>query len=373
MRILTRGKEGDDLVKTLLSNFERLKTGSRDVEPTVDKDRKCTICNSCVVSHAKENIMVCETCGLVQGVCELVKSYQSQGNYSYFTKIHQYKRLTRFREVLRQVQGLGGGFIPAHVEELVKQEAGKYKHHDKSISPGFVRGSLRRQGQGCWAEYSVRLAVMCGYKAPMMSHRLEHVLERMFLLCDRAWPLVKQRVYDDLKWKRDNFPSYISVLYSFFLLLDEKKLASYIKPLLLKSVVLAQKQQVYWRYFCYHLDWPFYRIHGSLLSSNSRQRHITSTDFSLLPDRWFHTIQKPCLEKNERGQESQAKRLKNTKDPERQKKSNPAFLPPAMSNRPPVFPHGRSLINQSTHTKDSMETSSSNPRSIMSLLKAMTI
>ena len=213
----------------------------------------------------------------------MIIAMQNKDNYGPRTKVHQYKRLTRFREVLRQVQGLGGGHIPPNVIAVVKEETGKYSKHRCSFDPAFVRAALRRRDMGKWAEHSVRLASMLGFRPPLIDQELNTVAERMFKVCDGVWLTVKRKVYEDLRWDRHNFPSYINVIYNFFLLLNKQDLANYIRPLLLKSRPLYQIQQVYWRYFCYLLDWPFHRIQGSTIP---RHNYLKAPRPHRLPHRW---------------------------------------------------------------------------------------
>lgn len=113
---MTRGLEGDDLISTLLSNFNRLATGIRDKRPTsFDPFAKCVECGGSVIEDRREALVLCETCGVVAGAAKMSMSFQSRDNYGTSQPIHQYRRLTQFRKVMRQIQGLGGGHIPNFV------------------------------------------------------------------------------------------------------------------------------------------------------------------------------------------------------------------------------------------------------------------
>jgi hypothetical protein len=192
--------------------------------------------------------------------------------------IHQYKRLTRFREVLREIQGLGEGHIPEHVKQVVLEQAIKFGV--VNLTPDFVRSMLKRRRMGKWHEYCVRLSLEV--KVPGRTRRYEPVLipdktvqllERMFRMCDRIWPTIQRQIKEKWDIDRRSFPSYISLIYNFLLLLEEYSLAKRIEEHLLKSDELAYRQQLYWQLFCYALNWPYYRLNGQpQLCANTKRK-----------------------------------------------------------------------------------------------------
>ena len=282
-----------------------LRTGLKKEAPTASTSNQCKLCGNTLVVNMKENNLYCGGCGAVQGVGAPVVSYQNRSHYGNFSLIHQYKRLTRFREVLRQIQGLGEGRIPSTVINVLQQEVDKYSRHICVADPHFIRAALRRRRLGTWCEHAVRLAVLHGFRALLVPSRLYGVLERMFLSCDKIWNVIKEQVKRDLQWTRYNFPSYVNLLYNFFLLLGEKTLALYVKPLLLKSTALYHRQQVYWRYFCVNLNWNFTRVQGCLFS---RRKHLSTIPVKSLPVRWHPEKSKERYLSDRMGSVSSGKR-----------------------------------------------------------------
>ena len=115
--MMVRGKTGDDLVNALLSNFDKLR--GRVVPPPLSLLTParpiCTECQEALIHNQREGMMVCSSCGAVNAAYDGATAYQSRDNYSSTINMHQYKRLTRFREVLRQLEGTAGGiFLPRH-------------------------------------------------------------------------------------------------------------------------------------------------------------------------------------------------------------------------------------------------------------------
>ena len=115
---LCAGKEGEDLVNTLLNNFDCLRSSNRSDKPKGSLGRvkndngfSCWVCGSDNIYISKENDEVCKQCGCVLRIHDLKLGAGVQvENYGKKVLIHQYKRLTRYREVTRQIQGLGEGF-----------------------------------------------------------------------------------------------------------------------------------------------------------------------------------------------------------------------------------------------------------------------
>ena len=265
--MMVRGKKGDDLVNALLSNFDKL-SGKEVVPPLsllTPARPVCTECNEHLIHNQREGMMVCSVCGVVGGEYDGATAYQSRGNYGSTITMHQYKRITRFREVLRQLEGTAGGAIPENVRVILAMEMKKYRL--TVASPEFVQQAFKKHKMGKWNEYAVRLAVETGYRAATFPPSLRQELECMFSQCDRQWP----RIQKEMGRTRVNFPSYVSMIYNFLLILGETKLAALIRPRLLQSATLAQNNQIIWRAFCQRLQWPFRQLHGALNTTRQTQ------------------------------------------------------------------------------------------------------
>lgn len=266
-RCLTAGKEGEDLINLLLRNFASLRSGVIPESPvSVIPTAIVCECGCTDIRESSDGRDTCTGCGRVYGISQLKMGVGVQReNYGAYVPVHQYKRLTRFREVLRQLQGLGEGFIPEHVRDVLRADAAKFR--SPVLTPKLVRFFLKRHKLGAYGEHATRLAVECGngkYKPLMLSSDVSAHLEQMFKQCDRVWSRVKKQVKKHRFFDRQNFPSYSTMIYNFLLLMDLPKHAQYVKPYLLQSSKLAQRQQIFWFFFCYCLKWDFRRIYGEI-------------------------------------------------------------------------------------------------------------
>jgi hypothetical protein len=266
---LVAGKSGDDLIKVLLDNFAAFKPGadSRLNANTPVIHRSAPTCTSCgvVAWRSGENgNRLCSACGMAVYSPGLgIGRAEDLGLVRPIT--HLYKRITRFREVLRQLQGLGAGKIAPVVYDRLRHAMTVYG--TTRVTPAFVYSILKSSGLGQHCEHKVRLAAELdpSFRPPVFERSLVRAMEKMFLRCDRAWPEVQRQAYVCFGWKRLNFPSYTMLTLNFLLKLGETKLANYVRGFILKSSELSQKQEVFWVLFCYNLKWPATRFFGSAL------------------------------------------------------------------------------------------------------------
>lgn len=197
---------------------------------------------------------------------------------------HDYKRITRFREVLRQYMGTGEGYIPIAVYKQI------FKHLRETRNPNptdtTIREILKMYKLGKYNEHAVRLAVFFGDFEPLRLNGAQiSDLEDMFKQVDRVWPRVKRnmnrcegcRVCDHHQNRvnvrcrgRHNFLSYTYLLVMFLKLKGLTSEAKKLTPKLLDDKRLAIQQQFGRELFQNNLNWPFFRLIGDLATVNNR-------------------------------------------------------------------------------------------------------
>lgn len=262
LRECTAGKRGNDLISCLLENYELLS----EVVPPRKKPKSCECVRVFPDSHCT---LVCLDCGRTHGQTSDGVAAQQWGHYSAPVKIHQYRRVTRLREVLRNMQGDGSAPLCVEATKLIKtMRAARMK-------PSIRRMKLvlKRSGLGKYIEQAPRFCGLIdpGFKSVQFGRGVERKIESMFRRCDSVWG----KVTDDLKavgWMRKNFSSYIFVIYQLLVLLGENATASQVEEYLLKSDDLGKKQQYIWKLFCKHLGWEYNQYYGNVIQENPRTR-----------------------------------------------------------------------------------------------------
>ena len=202
-----------------------------------------------------------------------------QGNAS---TLHQYKRLTRFREVLRYIQGVKQGHIPTEVINDVRSFHKKHRIVPSDITPDSVKRALKWYKHTKFNEHSVRLAVELNttYLRPRFPKDLVRTLESMFMQCNNIW---EKTVCKDLELyamrQRVNFPHYATVLYRLLQILDREEEQELVRPYLLKSLALRREQDIFWWFFCNALGWPYFTISSNLdLNLRGKKRFSFAVD-----------------------------------------------------------------------------------------------
>lgn len=253
---ITAGKTGDELIRALLDNFHLLR-------PSIISSHSAAKSNECDHSFQthtnKECDIVCHTCGMVVGRAS--PTYIAYGDLN-TAKIHAYQRITRLREVMRNMQGDGAQNHPLELQMFIQH----LRNSGRAISPAIVRRLLKFNKLGKFVEQANQICVMAGrdFVPLRFPQAVVLAMEAKFRQLDRVWPLVQRQLVVWLGIERSNFMSYSMVVYHLLLLVGQEKLAQSVLLCQIKNPHLAARQQLIWRLFCHHLDWHFNQMYGNL-------------------------------------------------------------------------------------------------------------
>lgn len=227
---------------------------------------------------------LCHHCGCLFGEeCNFLREYD---DYKVCTlrPTHQYQRITRFREVVRQYCGFSCAKLPAQILDLVKTFC--YANNNRDPTDDEVRRVLRLHRLGKYTEQSARIAALCGSFLPLQISKAQvYQLERMFSQVNKAWRTVKNELNsclgcanccDKRRYRialptcggRKNFPNYTFLLTMFCRLMQYDDIVAHLKHKNIKSSYLLSIQQEYWCALAQHLGWFYIVTVGNIATAS---------------------------------------------------------------------------------------------------------
>ncbi|MGB1274836.1 MAG: hypothetical protein ACPG77_03720 [Nannocystaceae bacterium] len=254
---LTVGLNEQNMVQTLLDNMDLVRKVYL-MEPQTDLVVRG--CPHTLVNVNAENDEYCTTCGEILGVHKMVMGSQMWTHMRRVTQ-HRYKRLTRLREVMNSVQGLGDAAIPSKVTTNVKEALAR--RPTETPTPDLVRYLIKVAGHGRYGHFAARIAGMHGYKNRIATPTEKRVIERDFKQVERPWVIILDIFNGSRSDKRSNFMSYPGLVYRLAFKNGIFWLCDAVKPLMIKSPALRQTQELIWLLCCKCLNWEFISRYGS--------------------------------------------------------------------------------------------------------------
>jgi transcription initiation factor TFIIIB Brf1 subunit/transcription initiation factor TFIIB len=218
-----------------------------------------TCCKS--ETYYKEGRAICIECGLCGEQTPFEVGNEAWGRYNFRKKRRHtgYKRITRFREVIKSLQGVGEATIPDDLVPYLKKRISQYPtshffdHH-------WVRKQLKREKKfENLLESSVRIAriIFPEYKAPL-GDLPQELIESFFQDISASFDKVRATLSADYALKRVTFLQYGFVLQKILELVGRWKDAKTVgKEIKLKTHHLCSVQEFVWAEICKDLKFEF--------------------------------------------------------------------------------------------------------------------
>lgn len=201
---------------------------------------------------------VCADCGLVLHRTDLAYTFHDI-NASH--QPQKYKRITRFREVVRCFNGDSNANLPSYVVEYIRGEC--RKRQISNPSEEFVKSMVKRKPwSGRYLEQSRRLALLAcstgssNYAATRIDGDLTKRLEVLFKKVEGAYNSVVSDLEREYGWKRKTFFNYGFLLGLLLDHLDKKALAEEVfSKFCIKTPELRKRQEFLWKQLCDRVGW----------------------------------------------------------------------------------------------------------------------
>jgi len=159
--------------------------------------------------------------------------------------------LNHFREYIRQIQGKSRASLPPELFDVLKDEFQKARVEQEDITPSRVKAKLRKIDQSRYYEHceSIAATLNPAYRPIDIDAAHEEKLCLMFVQLEDPFERIKHVVVRS----RKNFLSYP---YTFFKLNELNGWDGYNRNcLLLKSVQLINRQDMWWKLLMDELGW----------------------------------------------------------------------------------------------------------------------
>lgn len=269
----------------------------------------------CTHKHTKistwDQARVCTGCGLVVSPPPLQMSWSSKVRQ---VPVQKYKRLTRFREIVRGAKGELQGELPAEVLAYVSKQC--LLRGWKAPKPAQVSFLLsRKRWKSKYAPHSVAIA---NYVTGDCRHSLKlskdetRLLEVLFLQVDRVWPKVQVQLLQKFGWNRKTFFNY-GYLLSWLLHRAgfHTRSGKVMDSLALRTTELKHRQELLMLYTCELLEWQTDFLEGNLLTGGRQRR--PSLKNKILPEQQVAKRRRKANWKS--GQSERTPRLKYVPHP----------------------------------------------------------
>ena len=210
------------------------------IDRTVNRIKKCSICNIEKILDNNISCFVCPQCG----DSEIVIITEEKQDYS------AYKRINRFKECINLFQAKENIFIEEEIFVDITEELNKLKLKDiKEINYKMIKKILRKLGHNnLYDHITFIINKITGLPPPTITREIEELFLDMFFQIQEPWELYKDS-------GRQNFLSYSYVLYKF----SELHGLNYLLPCfkLPKSDAVLKKHDRTWNKICNHVKWEF--------------------------------------------------------------------------------------------------------------------
>ena len=252
------------------------------------------MCSHEFVFNQETSGSYCKKCGLVEREYSLYGSNQylvngrmkgDEGEVTEQPRRPQgYTRISRFREITRQVFGLRGihqkPLVSPALLRVARELCHKWRLTGTEITPSRLIYVFKKSRLGPLSlDRAACLAYKLGGSRDARTSGTEPTrevlarLEALFHQVDRAWPTVQALLRDRFGWSRVCFIGYSSLLKALLELMGENELAARVPPL--KQSESKHRQTAIWATVCQTLGWTFLPITGNLLTpagANARPR-----------------------------------------------------------------------------------------------------
>lgn len=216
------------------------------------------------------------TCGLVVAPPPLEMSWATKSRQ---VPVQKYKRLTRFREIVRSARGELQGELPDEVLAYVTNQC--LLRGWKTPTPSQICFLLgRKRWKSRYSPHAVAIANKitgdCRHSLRLSKDEMR-LLEVLFLKVDSVWPKVQQRLLTKLGWCRKTFFNY-GYLLSWLLHHAgfHDRSDKVMKLLALRTTELKQRQELMMMHTCELLGWEADFLEGNLLSGGRLRRPVFS-------------------------------------------------------------------------------------------------
>ena len=252
------GKEGEELINFLLESSKYLKANlvCKDKKQILKKykeeflrkkhvlsDNTCKMCGGSIDKGS------CISCGAVDNGLYLSVAYSDMETHNNFVGKHRYKRVTRWQDFLRQLQGKTMTNIDDKVIEEMKKYCRIKRRRLDEFGPFECRQGLKERKLTRYNEGYIHITSQVNAKYTKLVISLDRVkiMNEMFKKIDRVW--------DEIKENRRNFFSYHYLGFKIFELFGWEEYCHYIK--LPKTQKLVDNLDKKWYRVCKILHLPF--------------------------------------------------------------------------------------------------------------------
>lgn len=214
----------------------------------------CSSCQQQMVINARENYLVCLSCGVTvddtTGILPRMSGMQSDST-TFHTRF-PYLRVNHFQEALMQIQGKESSVVPQEVVDIVSRDVMRMRVPKERIRPSIVRDLLKRHK---YSQYYENCPQICkrigGFIPPNFTPEFEERCRLMFWSAQE--PFEKHRPS-----RRTNWISYNYTLMKICELLGVNQDILDTFPVIKSRDKLFEHDRI-WRAICADLNWPFHR------------------------------------------------------------------------------------------------------------------
>lgn len=197
-------------------------------------------------------------------------AYNRDCNTSLKSREFTYKRLTHFRNMLKQAQGIPCKTVPDDLKQSLREECVKRRQPFISMTPQITRTMLRKLGFSTFYEETISITCDLNPKYVPLYIRPNHEEEFCFLfkVIEEPYEQIKHHV----NTQRQNFMSYpfcggkLAEYKAHVSESEEERLVwmSYVPNFdLLKGVERLIEHDKLWKFTCRVLRWPYFNTIGN--------------------------------------------------------------------------------------------------------------
>lgn len=241
-----------------------------------EEEKMCSVCPDGIMYFHEDSMMrLCSKCGMgyYDSLAEAKSSYERMKRIRP-TREFTYKRLTHFRNTLKQACGVSCKTVPDELKQKLREECVKRRKRFVDIKPNVVRAFLKKLGYSTYYEETVSITCDLNPTYEPLSIPAHHFEELCFLFTVIEEPF--ERVKNIVNETRQNFMSYpytaakLCEHKAFISDNDEdrKQWLSYINYFdLLKGVERLIEHDKCWKLVCKMIRWQYFNTIGNVSMS----------------------------------------------------------------------------------------------------------
>jgi len=230
-----------------------------DTTPPPPHGAICATCGGRLLIDTTEATVVCDECGLTEGVLGVVREHASDArhaagksleNHCMMGQSSTYKRINHFNETLTQIQGQERTSIPQDLVDMLTAQFRKYRVTDMStVTAQMVRAELKKMRLVKYYEHAHQIAnIIAKRQNVVIPTEVHDKLKLMFLQIQGPFDSIRPE-------DRNNFLSYSYTIHKLLQLLGRHDLTVHFP--LLKSRTKLFQQDTMWKEICTIMAWPF--------------------------------------------------------------------------------------------------------------------